>query len=103
MTDSQYVDHLMATKSDRPEIKAIQRHVAWLRSVVAAKGLGVTCPDIKRLTIRRSNNPGRNTMWIGATKVKATVIGQAVELDMEVPAYVQVLRDEVIRNANAQV
>ena len=103
MTDSQYVDHLMATKSDRPEINAIQRHIAWLRSVVAARGVGVNCPEIKRLTIRRTNNPNRNTLWIGATKLKATTIGQSIELDLEVPAYVQVVRDEAISNAHAQV
>jgi hypothetical protein len=97
MTDSQYVDQLLATKSDRTEIKAIQRHVTWLRTIVAAKGVGSMCPDIRTLTIRRSSDPRRNAVWIGASKVVVRIAGQSAYLDLEVPDFVQVLRDEVLR------
>jgi hypothetical protein len=100
--DSEYVDHLLATNSNRPEVQAIQRHVAWLRSVVAAQGIGITCPDTKRLSIRRSNHPDRNALWVGAAKISVSTSQGVSHLDIEAPAFIKVTRHEVVDRVAVQ-
>ena len=98
--DTDSVDRVLETKSDRPGIQAIQRHILALRSAVASRSVGQLLPDRRNLLIRRTCFPGRNALWIGCVRIEITSAGQSVSLSIDAPEFVNIVREEAIQDVN---
>lgn len=95
--DIDYVNRLLETKSDRADIQAIQRHILALQSAVVARSVGRSLPDRRNLFIRRTGYPGRNALWVGCVRIEVTSTGQSVCLSIDAPEFVNIVREEVVR------